>query len=67
MLEELQEKGITDTTVIIRKGQLYKVKKRDPERGRPRPSRGKKNRIMYTLALALVQIYVLFTQTLIIL
>ena len=33
MLEELQEKGITDTTVIIRRGQLHKVKKRDPERG----------------------------------
>ena len=33
MLEELQEKGITDITVIIRKGQLHKVKKRDPERG----------------------------------
>ena len=32
MLEELQEKGITDTTVIIRRGQLHKVKKRDPER-----------------------------------
>ena len=33
MLEDLQEKGMTDTTVIIRKGQLHKVKKRDPERG----------------------------------
>ena len=33
MLEDLQEKGMTDTTVIIRKGQLHKVKRRDPERG----------------------------------
>ena len=38
MLEEVLEKGITDTTVIIRKGQLHKVKieirkgERDPGR-----------------------------------
>ena len=45
MLEELREKGITDTTVIIRKGQLHKVKKeiRNGEGGgRPRASRGTK-------------------------
>ena len=42
MLEELQEKGITDTTVIIRKGQLHKVKKEIRNGGRPRPSRGTK-------------------------
>ena len=49
MLEELQEEGIavscTDTTVIIRKGQLHKVKKRYPEGGRPRPSMGTKTEI----------------------
>ena len=33
MLEELEEKEITDTTVIKRKGQLHKVKKRHSERG----------------------------------
>ena len=35
MLEELQEKGITDTTVIIRKGQLHKVKNRSGTGGDP--------------------------------
>ena len=33
MLEELQAKGMTDTTVMNRKGQLHKVKKQDPEQG----------------------------------
>ena len=37
MLEELQEKGMTDTTVIIGKGQLHKVNK-IRNGGRPMPS-----------------------------
>ena len=39
MLEELQEKGITNTTVIIRKGQLYKVKKKRSGTGGGDPGR----------------------------
>ena len=51
MLEELQEKGMTDTTVIIRKGQPHKVKKRELERERPRPSKGTKTDIcVYNMA-----------------
>ena len=66
MLEERQEKGMNDTTVLIRKGQLHKVKNEIRNGGDPCRV-GAQNRNMYILTLALVQIYVLFTPILILL
>ena len=48
MLEDLQDKGITDATIIIRKGQLHKVKKRDPEWGDPGLVGAKKQKYVHT-------------------
>ena len=67
MLDEQQEKGIADTIVTIRKGQLHKVKKtRSGTGGDPGLVGGGGDINMYILPFALVLIDVLFTPTLII-